>query len=294
MGGSLGAFRRSAGPLGQSMRGSLGELPHIAVDASSPHASSVAWYRSLHSVPGYFPHTPHQAALFNTTQGDKKGLHKFCSRFRVMWTPFPNCQLPPPPIIQVMLFLHSLHPWYNDLLTQFGSKQKDLASTPIDSVVSDARFMDKFTLVGLGPSLVRRVRLLAIPLLCPSPLTRMGRSFVPRGNGLQLMTHWGSWLVGINLSRAGSTGHSAILAKGTTPISALCLRIWASNASLWVVAAVVPKAPLLEDRQLAVPLPVARNPRPLLWQHRLRHSLLWHLTSLLLPRIYQRRSLLGK
>ena len=47
-----------------------------------------------------------------------------------------------------MLFLCALHSCYNDILTQFGSKQKDLASATIDSDVADTWFMDEFTLVG--------------------------------------------------------------------------------------------------------------------------------------------------
>ena len=37
-----------------------------------------------------------------------------------------------------------------NLLTQFASKQKDLSLTSIDSVVSDAKFMDEFMVVGVG------------------------------------------------------------------------------------------------------------------------------------------------
>ena len=52
-----------------------------------------------------------------------------------------------PPILQVMLILLALYSRYNNLLTQFGSKQKDLASASINFVLDDAQFMDKFTLV---------------------------------------------------------------------------------------------------------------------------------------------------
>ncbi len=55
-----------------------------------------------------------------------------------------------PPILQVMLFLRALHARYGDLLTQFASKQKDLSSASIDSVIADAKFMDEFTVVGAG------------------------------------------------------------------------------------------------------------------------------------------------
>ena len=49
-----------------------------------------------------------------------------------------------------MLFLRALHARYGDLLSQFASKHKDLSSATIDSVISDAKFMDEFTMVGAG------------------------------------------------------------------------------------------------------------------------------------------------
>jgi hypothetical protein len=52
-----------------------------------------------------------------------------------------------PPILQVMLFLWGMHSRYEDLLSQFGSKHKDLALATIDSIVADARFMDDFIVV---------------------------------------------------------------------------------------------------------------------------------------------------
>ena len=53
-----------------------------------------------------------------------------------------------PPILQVMLFLRVLHARYGNLLSQFASKQKDLSTATINSVISDAKFMDEFTVVG--------------------------------------------------------------------------------------------------------------------------------------------------
>ena len=49
-----------------------------------------------------------------------------------------------------MLFLGAMHARYGDLLTQFASKQKDLCLATIDLVVSDAKFMDEFTVIGAG------------------------------------------------------------------------------------------------------------------------------------------------
>ena len=42
------------------------------------------------------------------------------------------------------------HAHYDDLLTQFALKQKDLSLTLIDSVVLDAKFMNEFTVIGAG------------------------------------------------------------------------------------------------------------------------------------------------
>jgi hypothetical protein len=52
-----------------------------------------------------------------------------------------------PPILQVMLFLRGMHSRYQDLLSQFASKHKDLALATIDSIVADACFMDDFVIV---------------------------------------------------------------------------------------------------------------------------------------------------
>jgi hypothetical protein len=69
-----------------------------------------------------------------------------------------------PPILQVMLFLWGMHSCYQDLLSQFESKHKDLSLATIDSIIADARFMDEFDVVGGKPSLALRVPLLILPL----------------------------------------------------------------------------------------------------------------------------------
>jgi hypothetical protein len=88
-------------------------------------------------------------ALFNTTQGDKEGLHEFCLHFEGHLAALSQSLVAIPPIPQVMLFLHALHSRCHHLLTQFASKQKDLASANIDSVVADAQFMDEFIVVDV-------------------------------------------------------------------------------------------------------------------------------------------------
>ncbi len=87
-------------------------------------------------------------AFFNTTQGDKEGLHEFRAQFEGHVSALSQSLVTIPLILQVMLILRALHSKYQDLLTQFASKQKDLSSTTIDSVVADAKFMDKSIIVG--------------------------------------------------------------------------------------------------------------------------------------------------
>jgi hypothetical protein len=87
-------------------------------------------------------------ALFNTTQGEKEGLHEFRSHFEGNLAALSQSSVAIPPIPQVMFFLQALHSCYHDLLTQFVSKQKDFASATINTVLADARFMDKFVVVG--------------------------------------------------------------------------------------------------------------------------------------------------
>ena len=125
-------------------------------------------------------------ALFNDTQGDKEGLHEFRSRFEGHLGALSRSSVAIPPILQVMLFLRALHARYGDLLTQFASKHKDLSTASIDSVISDAKFMDEFTVVGAGgkpkpghPS--------------PSPRSPTAASVVTDGDGKRYRTPF-EWL----------------------------------------------------------------------------------------------------
>ncbi len=77
-------------------------------------------------------------ALFNDTQGDKEGIHKFRSWFEGHLGALSRSSLAIPPILQVMLFLHAIHACYSDLLSQFASKHNDLSLASINSVVADA------------------------------------------------------------------------------------------------------------------------------------------------------------
>jgi len=64
----------------------------------------------------------------------------------------------------MMLFLRALHARYGNLLTQFASKHKDLSTALIDSVISDAKFMDSSQWWVLVAS---RSRVTRLPLLAP-------------------------------------------------------------------------------------------------------------------------------
>jgi len=86
-------------------------------------------------------------SLFNDTQGDKESIHEFRSRFEGHMGALSRSSVAIPPILQVMLFLRRMHSCYQDLLSQFALKNKDLAVATIDSIVCDAKFMDEFKLV---------------------------------------------------------------------------------------------------------------------------------------------------
>jgi hypothetical protein len=128
-------------------------------------------------------------ALFNATQGDKEGLHEFRLCFEGHLAALTQSLVAMPPIHQVMLFLCALHSHYHDLLTQFASKQKDLASTTINLVVADARFMDEFIVVGIKskPSTPGA-----------SPCTPAAASVATNKDGKEYCTVW-EWLASYGL-----------------------------------------------------------------------------------------------
>ncbi len=129
-------------------------------------------------------------SLFNDTQGDKEGLHEFRSRFEGHLGALSRSSVAIPPILQVMLFLQALHARYGDLLSQFALKQKDLSTTTIDSAISDAKFMDEFTVVGAGgkpkPGLPS-----------PSPCSPAAALVVTNGDGKRYHTPF-EWLASYN------------------------------------------------------------------------------------------------
>ncbi len=53
-----------------------------------------------------------------------------------------------------MLFLQALHPHYKAIIDLFVSKQKDISITTINSIVSDAKYMDELAFLALTANLV--------------------------------------------------------------------------------------------------------------------------------------------
>jgi hypothetical protein len=89
-----------------------------------------------------------------------------------------------------MLFLHVMHARYNNLLTQFASKQKDLSLALVDLVVSDAKFVDDFTVVGAGGKPKPGTS-------SPSPCSPAAASVVTNGDGKRYRTPF-EWLATYN------------------------------------------------------------------------------------------------
>jgi hypothetical protein len=84
-------------------------------------------------------------------------------------------------ILQIMLFLQGMHSHYQDLLSQFASKHKDLSLATIDSVMANACSMDNFVVVSgtnkpVAPSLTPQ---------SSSPGKRRAKSFAHPWSGLQ-------------------------------------------------------------------------------------------------------------
>ncbi len=133
-------------------------------------------------------------ALFNDTQGEQESIHEFYSRFEGHMGALFCSLVAIPPIIQVMLFLWGMHSRYQDLLSQFASKHKDLSLAMIDSIVSDACFMDEFVVVkGKTKPGIQG----------PSPCSPSATSVVTNKKGKEFHTPW-EWLASYDLSAVTS------------------------------------------------------------------------------------------
>ncbi len=123
-------------------------------------------------------------ALINDMQGGKESIHEFCSRFEGHIGALSCLSVAIPPILQVMLFLWGMHSRYQDLLSQFASKHKDLSLATFDSTVADAHFMDEFVVVGgkTKPGVQG-----------PSPCSPSAALVVTNKEGKEFCTKW-EWL----------------------------------------------------------------------------------------------------
>jgi hypothetical protein len=82
---------------------------------------------------------------------DEESIHEFRARFEGHLHNISWLMVSIPPILQAMLFLQALHPHYKEKIDLFASTQKDISIATIDSIVSDAKFMDElafFSTIG--------------------------------------------------------------------------------------------------------------------------------------------------
>jgi len=86
-------------------------------------------------------------SLINDKQSEE-GIHEFWARFEGHLHDMSLSAVSIPPILKAMLFLRALHPRYKAIIDMFASKQKDISAASIDSIVSDAQFMDEFSFFG--------------------------------------------------------------------------------------------------------------------------------------------------
>jgi hypothetical protein len=133
-------------------------------------------------------------ALFNNTQGEKESIHEFCSCFEGHMGALSQSLVAIPPILQVMLFHWDMHSHYQDLLSQFESKNKDISLAMIDSIVADSRFMDEFVVIGGETKSGAQG---------PSPCSPSAALVVTNKEGKEFPTPW-EWLASYNLSAVTS------------------------------------------------------------------------------------------
>ncbi len=139
-------------------------------------------------------------ALFNNIQEEKESIHEFCSCFEGHMGALSCLSVAISPILQVMLFLWGMHSRYQDLLSQFASKHKDISLTTVDSIVANARFMDEFVVVG-GKTKPGTQG--------PSPCSPSVASVITNKEGKEFRTPW-EWLTSYDLSVVMSQWHRSL------------------------------------------------------------------------------------
>jgi hypothetical protein len=83
-------------------------------------------------------------SIFNNVQGDSESLLEYRSRFDGLTLELQRCKVVIPPILLVMLFLRMLHSRYVAIVDHFWSRSKDIETSTIDAIISDASFHDGF------------------------------------------------------------------------------------------------------------------------------------------------------
>jgi hypothetical protein len=79
---------------------------------------------------------------------DEESIHEYRACFEGHLHNISWSMVSIPPILQAMLFLQALHPRYKAIIDLFASTQKDISIATIDSIVSDAKFMDELAFFG--------------------------------------------------------------------------------------------------------------------------------------------------
>jgi hypothetical protein len=148
-------------------------------------------------------------SLFNDKQSDAEGIHKFCSRFEGNLSILSLSSVAIPQILQVMLFLRAIHPRYDGLLIQVASKQKDLSTASIDSILSDAKYMDCFIPVGAKGK----------PVLSPStPRCPTAATVATNQNGKEHRSPW-EWLASYTPSGISACWSRSMKGNSTAPFA---------------------------------------------------------------------------
>jgi hypothetical protein len=101
-----------------------------------------------HFKPATFSHTfAALLSLINDKQSEE-GIREFRAHFEGHLYDMSRSAVSIPPILKAMLFLQALHPRYKAIIDMFASKQKDISAASINSIISDAQFMDEFSFFG--------------------------------------------------------------------------------------------------------------------------------------------------
>jgi hypothetical protein len=85
-------------------------------------------------------------SLFNDVQEDNESIWEYHYCFDGFVNDLSHSKVAIPPVLIVMLFLHTLHGPYSELLDQYRTRFRSLKTATVDSVVKDVQYLDSFTL----------------------------------------------------------------------------------------------------------------------------------------------------